>query len=149
MSVLKIKDEKGRWIGIPSIKGADGAVSHHAESHEKGGFDEITPESIGAATEEAVAEADNKATTANTKANQAYSLAETAANYATSALGTSGTAQATADTAKSRADEAYAKAEEAKTIANSKAPAYTYGTDDISAGSTSPYATGTLHFVYE
>ena len=31
---------------------------------------------------------------------------------------------------------------------NSKAPAYTYGTEDLTAG-TSPLATGTLHFVYE
>jgi hypothetical protein len=31
----------------------------------------------------------------------------------------------------------------------SAAPAYTYGTADVTAGSTSPYATGTLHFVYE
>lgn len=29
-----------------------------------------------------------------------------------------------------------------------KAPAYTYGTDDIIAGSASTYPTGTLHFVY-
>jgi hypothetical protein len=29
------------------------------------------------------------------------------------------------------------------------APAYTYGTDDIEAGSASTAATGTLHFVYE
>jgi hypothetical protein len=31
----------------------------------------------------------------------------------------------------------------------SAAPEYTYGTKDVTAGSTSPYATGTLHFVYE
>lgn len=31
---------------------------------------------------------------------------------------------------------------------NKKAPAYTYGTEDLIAGS-SPLATGTLHFVYE
>lgn len=29
------------------------------------------------------------------------------------------------------------------------APAYTYGTEDIEAGSESPHPTGTLHFVYE
>ena len=29
------------------------------------------------------------------------------------------------------------------------APAYTYGTTDIQAGSASPYADGTIHFVYE
>ena len=31
---------------------------------------------------------------------------------------------------------------------NKKAPAYTYGTDDLDAG-TSPLETGKLHFVYE
>jgi hypothetical protein len=36
------------------------------------------------------------------------------------------------------------KAEDAK-----KAPAYTYGTEDIEAGSASTAPTGTLHFVYE
>lgn len=30
-----------------------------------------------------------------------------------------------------------------------KAPAYTYGTEDIEAGSASPYETGHLHFVIE
>lgn len=29
------------------------------------------------------------------------------------------------------------------------APAYTYGTDNIEAGTPSPHPTGTLHFVYE
>lgn len=29
------------------------------------------------------------------------------------------------------------------------APAYTYGTEDIEAGTASPHPTGTLHFVYE
>ena len=34
-------------------------------------------------------------------------------------------------------------------LENDKAPAYTYGTADIEAGSASSAATGTLHFVYE
>ena len=38
---------------------------------------------------------------------------------------------------------------EAKAIAESKAPMYTYGTEDVEAGSASTAATGTLHFVYE
>ena len=42
------------------------------------------------------------------------------------------------------------KAEDAEVaaIANSKAPAYTYGADDLTAGSSS-LTTGKLHFVYE
>ena len=35
-----------------------------------------------------------------------------------------------------------------KTLLNGKAPSYTYGTSDLTAGS-SALATGTLHFVYE
>ena len=38
---------------------------------------------------------------------------------------------------------------ELKKQVDGKAPAYTYGTDDITAGSASSYPTGTLHFVYE
>ena len=34
------------------------------------------------------------------------------------------------------------------TMLNAKAPAYTYGTDDLTAG-TSPLETGKLYFVYE
>ena len=48
MSVLKIKDSKGRWVGIPSIRGEDGTVELHASEHEIGGRDELTPEMIGA-----------------------------------------------------------------------------------------------------
>jgi hypothetical protein len=33
-------------------------------------------------------------------------------------------------------------------VGTDKAPAYTYGTDDLTAG-TSPLETGKLHFVYE
>ncbi len=43
----------------------------------------------------------------------------------------------------------YAAVNNAVTTANSKAPMYTYGTEDIEAGSASTAATGTLHFVYE
>lgn len=35
-----------------------------------------------------------------------------------------------------------------RTLVNSKAPMYTYGTEDLTAG-TSELATGTLYFVYE
>ena len=56
MNVLKIKDENGNWIGIPSIKGEKGdkgdtgGFEAHAERHAIGGDDPITPASIGAAT---------------------------------------------------------------------------------------------------
>lgn len=35
-----------------------------------------------------------------------------------------------------------------KKLQASKAPAYTYGTEDIEAGSASSHPNGTLHFVY-
>ena len=41
------------------------------------------------------------------------------------------------------------EAEFAAKLAKENAPAYTYGTEDIEAGSASTAATGTLHFVYE
>ena len=46
------------------------------------------------------------------------------------------------------ANTANTAAQSAQTTADSKAPMYTYGTDDLTAG-TSPLATGQLHFVYE
>lgn len=58
MSVLKIKDENGNWIGVTTIKGEKGEPGgfvEHAEAHSSGGTDPITPESIGAATSEEVA----------------------------------------------------------------------------------------------
>ena len=45
---------------------------------------------------------------------------------------------------------AWAKKENPPTPAEiGAAPAYTYGTEDIEAGTASPYPTGTLHFIYE
>ena len=45
-------------------------------------------------------------------------------------------------------DERYYTESEANALLANKAPAYTYGTSDLTAG-TSPLATGTLYFVYE
>ncbi len=124
MSVLKIKDKDGNWVGIQTIKGDKGDpgdTNPHAERHTYWGEDPITPESIGAATSGEVSEALINASKANALAGDALQEARAA--------------QSTADAAQA--------------AANSKAPAYTYGTDDVEAGSASPHATGTLHFVYE
>lgn len=51
--------------------------------------------------------------------------------------------------AQQTANEAKSAAAAAQQTANGKAPAYTYGTEDIEAGTASPHPTGTLHFVYE
>ena len=56
--------------------------------------------------------------------------------------------EAQVQTAQTTANEAKTVATNAQTTANSKAPMYTYGTADLTAGS-SPLATGTLYFVYE
>ena len=44
--------------------------------------------------------------------------------------------------------DAYTKVE-TDTLLNTKAPAYTYGTEDIEEGSASPYENGHIHFIYE
>ena len=59
------------------------------------------------------------------------------------------TAQNTANSAVTAAENAQTIAANAQEAANSKAPMYTYGTEDIEAGSASPYETGHLHFVIE
>lgn len=51
-------------------------------------------------------------------------------------------------TAYDLANTANTAAQSAQTTAASKAPMYTYGTEDLTAG-TSPLASGQLHFVYE
>jgi hypothetical protein len=43
----------------------------------------------------------------------------------------------------------YFTEEDKKSLSAYYAPAYTYGTEDIEAGSASTAPTGTLHFVYE
>lgn len=51
MSVLRIKDENGNWVGITTIKGEKGDpgdTGEHAETHFSGGIDPILPEDIGA-----------------------------------------------------------------------------------------------------
>jgi len=49
---------------------------------------------------------------------------------------------------KAEVQTAQATANEAKSLAGSKAPMYTYGTDDLEAG-VSQLETGKLYFVYE
>lgn len=145
MSVLKIKDENGNWVGIPSIKGETGAsgdAGQHAHRHAKGGTDEITPESIGAATAVEVESVHDIAQNASIVAADAYVRAEAAQSSADTATDIANSAVTTANSAATTANEA-------KIIAESKATAYKYGTTDIVAGSASADVTGTLHFVYE
>lgn len=120
MSVLKIKDENGKWVGVTSIKGekgdkGDGAGTIHASQHFANGDDPIKPSDIGAAT-----------------AGHTHTASEVGASPAVH-----------------NHDERYYTEGEVDTKLGTKAPAYTYGTTDVQAGSASPYANGTLHFVYE
>ena len=71
--------------------------------------------------------------------------AQTAANNANTAAGT---AQSTANAAQTAANNAMTAAQNAQSTADSKAPMYTYGTEDLEAGVTS-LPPNTLHFVYE
>lgn len=145
MSVLKIRDENGNWIGIPSIKGEDGKAEGfalHSSKHAKGAEDAISPASIGAATVEELEAVSGVANEAKTKAETGITNAANAEIKASEALDTATVAIGDAATARTAANDAL-------NVANSKAPMYTLGTADIEAGSPSTEPEGSLHFVYE
>lgn len=93
-------------------------------------------------------EAVQAASNAQGTANSAQSAANAAQSTANGAASAASTAQSTANSAATAASNAMTVAQNAQTAAASKAPMYTYGTDDLTAG-TSPLASGQLHFVYE
>lgn len=145
MSVLKIRDENGNWIGIPSIKGEDGKAegfAAHSAKHAKGAEDAISPASIGAATVEELEAVSGVANEAKTKAETGITKADNAASRAEEAINIGSMANITANSAQSAATNAL-------NLANSKAPMYTLGTADIEAGTASTEPEGTLHFIYE
>ena len=92
--------------------------------------------------------ASQAASNAQGTANAAQSAANAAQSTADGAAAAAGSAQSTANSAATAASNAMTAAQTAQTTAESKAPMYTYGTEDLTAGS-SPLATGQLHFVYE
>ena len=83
-------------------------------------------------------------------ANDAGYLSAVPSEYVTeSELSAKGYAtQSAVNSAQTTANNAASAASAAQTAANSKAPAHTYGTADLTAGSSS-LATGTLYLVYE
>lgn len=131
MSVLKIKDENGNWIGIPTIRGEKGDPGdqvEHAARHAKGGTDEITPSSIGAAEER------------HTHSCSDVGAAASNHTHTPESIGAASTSHTH--------DDLYYTEREVNEMLSEKAPAYSYGTDDLTAG-TSELTTGKLHFVYE
>lgn len=127
MSVLKVKNEKGEWVGIPSIKG------------EKGDPGELTPEQLDAINRaaEAVADADEALSQVN-----AHILNESNPHKVTpEQIGASPTGH--------NHDERYYTEAEANALLATKAPFPTWGTEDIEAGSASASPTGTVHYVIE
>jgi hypothetical protein len=143
MSVLKIQDEKGRWIGVPSIKGEDGQVVDHAERHAQGGFDEILPEMIGASRDDHTHTPEDIGAS---PANHTHSLEELGA----ASKGHTHTAsEVGASPAGHNHDERYFTESEVNALLATKAPAHTYSTTDVEAGSASSEPEGTLHLVLE
>lgn len=150
MSVLKMKDENGNWVGIPTIKGEKGDPGDlvpHSYRHYKGAGDEILPSDIGAAdAKHTHSLADLGAAPLSHASTSTTHGAGDSNNYghvklSDSVSSTSGASAGIAATP--------AAVKRVYDIANGKAPAYTYGTADVEAGSASPYENGTLHFVYE
>ena len=98
------------------------APGTHASQHASGGSDPITPDSIGAA-----------ASSHNHSASSITSGTLSTSRLPTVPISKGGTGASNATDARSNLGAA---------------PAYTYGTEDLTAG-TSELATGTLYFVYE
>ena len=105
---------------------------------------------IGTHNTDGAAHSDIRTAAANaaSAAATAASAAATAQSTANEAKANAATAQSTANEAKTNAATAQSAANAAQAAANSKAPMYTYGTDDLQAGVTA-LESGKLHFVYE
>ena len=152
-SVFAASPRPGVTGTLPVANGGTGATTAAAARTALG----ITPANIGAAA----SSHGNHVPTTQTANNATFLRNDntwqkvTPANIGAATTAAVQTAQSTADTAKtnaatalSTANSAASAASAAQTTANSKAPMYTYGTDDLTAG-TSALTTGTLHFVYE
>ena len=85
---------------------------------------------------------------ASRMANNAQSNVNSMSKTIDEVLDTANVALSQAKAAQITASTAEMKANSAQSAADSKAPMYTYGTEDLTAGS-SPLETGKLHFVYE
>ena len=150
LASLAVTTEKIAVGAVTGEKLADGAVTT-----EKIDLGAVTGEKLAAAAVGTDALADGSVTTP-----KLADKSVTAAKLADGAVGTGQIDDLSVTTAKLLAlavtTEKLANgavnlaklADEVKTAINGKAPAYTYGTTDLTAG-TSALTTGTLHFVYE
>ena len=132
MSVLKIRDENGKFVCIPSLKGEKGDpgdAQGHSHQHAIGGNDELTPADIGAAY-------DMHGHSAEEVGAAPIGHTHTADEVGASPLGHTH-------------DDRYYTETEVKALLADKAPKHTYGYDDIEAGSASNEPEGTLHLVIE
>ena len=131
MSVLKIKDENGNWVGVPSIsgeKGAPGDAVAHAHRHATGGEDELTPEAIGASPK---------------------GHTHTASEVGASPEGHNHDERYYTEAEVNQLLEGKAETDEVNASLSAKAPFPTWGTEDIEAGSASSSPTGTIQYVIE
>lgn len=127
MSVMYIRDKNGKLVPVHTIRGAKGQDGTVA-------FSDLTEE--------------QKASLKGAKGDKgdAFAYEDFTEEQLAALKGAAG------KTAYEYArDGGYTGTEEefAAMLAKESAPAYTYGTEDIEAGSASTAATGTLHFVYE
>ena len=160
--VFKYVDDSIAAIPTPDVSGQIGSHNSSTTAHSdirnavtaaKSSADAAQTAANTAAANAQTAQ--STATAAQTAANNAASAAQSAQSTATAAqtaannaMDRANAAQGTANAAQQAATNAQQTAANAQQAAESKAPMYTYGTTDLTAGS-SPLATGQLHFVYE
>lgn len=159
MSILKIKDENGNWVGIPSIKGDKGDSGDtvaHAHRHARGGVDELTPEAIGAAdlVHFHSPEEIGAATAEHTHTPESIGASPKGHTHTASEVGASPEGHNHDERYYTEAEvnqllEGKAETDEVNASLSAKAPFPTWGTEDIEAGSASSSPTGTIHYVIE
>lgn len=115
------EDDLNRALALMTefINGGGSAAGAHAASHAADGVDPITPDMIGAAEAAHTHTAADVGAAASNHTHTAAEVGAAASNHTHTAAEVGA------------------------------APAYTYGTEEIEAGSTSTEAEGTLHFVIE
>lgn len=143
-----------------NYEGVPQTPKSHASTHKTGGSDPITPTNIGAApishasTDYSYGKANAEyfghvKLYSKTDSTSGDSAGVAATPYAVKLAYDKATAAQTAASAtQATANEAKTAAATAVETANSKAPMYTYGTEDLEAGVTE-LEEGKLHFVYE
>ena len=153
--IFKYTDDKIAAIPTPDVSGQIGthntSTAAHSDIRNVANAAKSSADAAQTAANTAAANAQtaqSTATAAQTAANNAATAAQTAQSTATAAQTAAQTAADTASAAQGDALAAQQAAQAAQNAAANKAPMYTYGTTDLTAGS-SPLESGKLHFVYE